>query len=573
MATKAVELARWQSALQSGDIHRIATTARRLADEKSKIDTSFRFTVCDKLWSPVGEVGEDLMIASGTDVRNDCPTGTLQLKGGSKLIEAFMGCRTTMVGVIVETAGLRFPYYVKKHTYKYQDSAWTGTAELKGIWDILNYYTIWPSWFLPIQAQPFSHAVYMWALCTVLENMVSECALRIQSGIWEFVNNALSLNPDIRAWFGTLLQSNGNIFQMLKTPMYVTRTNPLLDTSPLVGRTVRMESCGTVIKDITRAYGVDTRVDLWLPGDEQPDRWANLNQPTYVFSTKDRSQIEGPTKTVLDSALRTVIDLEGSLLGRVMDPILNPKPNPALPNDSFDMFEAQRLGVNFVAPYAIIVAPEDGEDSPIISCEITDHTPEGWQHVIGGRSPKWLNDIMNAFYAWMIDALMILIGITGVPSDLLSGFLNNAFFAFQLIQHYERRAEVGPYHPNVETFTATASAPYNVETLFAFINKLYDTSGYTSAIVRFYASGENAPYKLGRDIFKGGLMSLVYMSRTKMYTDYIEQLMWRITPDERELLVQLGDGKRDEAPLAKHQRFITAAFEAINVLTLAPQSG
>nr|WP_232061772.1 hypothetical protein [Mycobacterium xenopi] len=49
--------------------------------------------------------------------------------------------------------------------------------------------------------------------------------------------------------------------------------------------------------------------------------------------------------------------------------------------------------------------------------------------------------------------------------------------------------------------------------------------------------------------------------------------MWRITPDVREVTVQLGDGKRGEAPLAKHQRFITAIFEAINVLTLAPQSG
>lgn len=148
--------------------------------------------------------------------------------------------------------------------------------------------------------------------------------------------------------------------------------------------------------------------------------------------------------------------------------------------------------------------------------------------------------------------------------------MNNAFFAFQLIQHYERRNEVGPYHPGIETFTATASAPYNVETLFAFVNKLYDTRGYTSAIVKF-RNGQQ--YTLGRDIFKGGLMSLVYKGRKKMLTDYVEMVMWRITPDEREVLVQIGDGKRDEAPLAKHQRFLTAAFETINVLTLAPQSG
>jgi hypothetical protein len=49
--------------------------------------------------------------------------------------------------------------------------------------------------------------------------------------------------------------------------------------------------------------------------------------------------------------------------------------------------------------------------------------------------------------------------------------------------------------------------------------------------------------------------------------------MWRITPTEREVLAQIGDGRKDEAPLAKIQRLITGAFEALSILTLAPQSG
>lgn len=85
--------------------------------------------------------------------------------------------------------------------------------------------------------------------------------------------------------------------------------------------------------------------------------------------------------------------------------------------------------------------------------------------------------------------------------------------------------------------------------------------------------GPNAQYALGRDIFKGGLMSLVFRGRRYMLTDYIENVTWRITATARELMVQLGDGKRKESPLARQQRFITSAFEIINVLTLAPQSG
>ncbi len=176
---------------------------------------------------------------------------------------------------------------------------------------------------------------------------------------------------------------------------------------------------------------------------------------------------------------------------------------------------------------------------------------------------------MNATFAWLIDSLMIVVGFSGIPSDLLSGFLNNSFLAFQLLQHYERRDEVGPYHPAVERFYPTASAPYNIETVFAFINALFDSAGATTAQVTF-RNGDQ--YAWGRDIFKGGLMSLVYHRRTKMVTDYIENRMWRISPTESTVTVTLGDGRRDEAPLGKFQRFITGAFEAINVVTLAPQS-
>lgn len=569
MSKFAREEAAWRAARQSGDINRIAVTARKLTEAKSKVDTSFRFTVCDKYWTPMGSIGNELMEASGADPWNDCPTARIVHKGNSPLTQMFMDCRDTMVGVEVETAGERHNFYVKAHDYDYKQGEWTGTVEARGIWDILNYYVIWPSWWLPIQAQPFSHAIFIWALQTVLENMVAECAMRIQSGWLEFINNGLSLNTDVRAWFGTIMQalerdglSPQTFGRMLKTPTYVSRTNPFLDTSPMAARTVRMETVGTVIKDITRAYGVVTDMSLWRPGDPQPDKWANLDQPTYVFKTFDRSQIEGPTKTVLDSVLRTVVDLGGSL-GGIFKPVVQQVPGMD------GVFYAPSLGVDFEQPYAYLVAPEKGEDSSIIECKIRNQTPEGWQHIIGGRSPKWLNDLMNATFAWLIDSLMIVVGFTGIPSDLLSGFLNNSFLAFQLMQHYDRRDQVGPYHPAVERFHATASAPYNIETVFAFINALFDSQGYTTAQVTF-RNGDQ--YAWGRDIFKGGLMSLVYMSRTRMVTDYVKNRMWRITPEERTVTVTMGDLRRVEAPLAKHQRFLTSAFEAINVLTLAPQS-
>jgi hypothetical protein len=550
--------------LRANNDWRLAEQADIVADVKTRISKDWLVKIYDKFWTPIGEMGDDMMELTGTDPRNGLPTGVLKIKGSSDKVALFEECTSTMVGVTVETQGLRFAFYVDTFDYEFDGKSWTGTVHLNGIYDILNYYQIWPNWLLPIQAQIPSHAVFIWALCTVLETMVAECALRLQSGWNEFLNNALSLNLDVRTWIGTLLQSNGNIKTMLKTPMYVVRTNPLLDTSPLVARTVRMESCGTVIADLTKAYGVDTRVDLWLPGDAQPDEWVHLDQPTYVFTAKDRSQIEGPTKTVLDSVIRTTVDAAGAFFGE-LEPLIQTTPGMD------GVFQSPLLGIKFVPPWAVLVAPEPelGEKGSVSSCKISHHTPKGWQMIQGGRSPKWLNDLMNATYAWLIDSISILIGFTGIPSNILEGLANNLFLAFQLIQHYTRRDSVGPYHPAIEVFAATASSPYNIEAMFAFINMLWDTRGYVSAQATF-RNGE--VYLLGRDVFKGGLISILYRQRTRLLTDYIEMVLFRITPTERDVMVQIGDGNAEESPLARHQRNITGVFESINVLTLAPQS-
>ena len=566
---RAAELERLRRELLEGDQITAAEAAETLAEQDSSTSQRWDVTVCDMLWRPYGAVGDDLIELVGADPRNGMATAKLKIKGESELTDIMMSSKSTMVGVLVETAGIRLAFYVDTFDYEFNDGAWIGTASLVGIYDILNYIQIWPNWWAPLQFQLFSHAIFLGPLVSCIETMVSENALRLQSGMGEFFNNALSGNPDIRTWFGTALQGNKTLSQALKTPIYVVRTNPLLDTSPLVARTVRMESCGTVIADITRAYGVSVEVNLWLPGDPQPDEWTEkyasrrLTQPTYVVTVKDRSQIKGPTGTVVDSALRTVVDVAGSFFSEVKNVIQQVPGRDAV-------YISELLGIDYVEPWVMLIAPEPGEKGNVATARLSFHTPKGWQHIIGGRSPKWLNDLFNAYFSWLIDSIAILIGFTGIPSNILEGFLNNTVLAFQMVQHYDRRSEVGPYHPGIEVFHATASAPYNIETLFGFINALWDSRGWVSAIVTF-RNGE--VYTYGRDTFKGALVSVLFMGRSRIFTDYVEEIKFHLDATHRDILLQVGDGKAEEAPLAKHQRFLTGVFESINVVMLTPQSG
>ena len=558
-----------EETLAKSDLISRAIASDQIAEYREYFDKTWIVRVYDFLWREIGELGDDLMEMTGTDPRNAVPTATLRIKGGSEYVQTFMRCQDTMIGVTVETGGMRLAFYVDSFDWEFNKDEWVGTVHCLGIWDVLNYLQIWPNWLLPIQTQIPGRAIFIWGLRTVIAAMVGECALRIQSGLWEFINNALSLNPDIRAWFGTLLLSNGNLFDMLKTPVYMSPVNPLLDTSPIVARTVRMESCGSVIQDITRAYGVTVTVELWLPGDEQPDAYAKafpalaLHQPTYVVKATDRSQIVGPTGTIIDSVLRTIVDLIGSFFGD-MGQIIQTVPGMQ------GKFTSPLLGINYVVPWAVIVAPDPGDKGSVANCKISFHTQKGWQHIIGGRSPKWLNDLLNFIFGWIIDAISILLGFIGIPSSLLDGFLSNSIMAFQLIEHFGRRNQFGPYHPCIEVMHPTSSAPYNVETLFAFFNAFWDSRGYVSGQFVFR---DGDVYKLGVDIFKGGLISLVYDSRRRMLTDYIENVMFRYTPEARDVMIQVGDGKAEEAPLAKHQRFISGVLEAVNTITMAPQSG
>lgn len=573
----AAQLDEWKTQLNSRVPWRQAEASDRLSEVFESDDTDYVITVCDKFWNPIGIAGDYIKVA-GTIPRNAAPQATLQLRGGHWLDEYLSACEQTMVGVLIETDGICEAFYVKHHREKMgEDGKVILTSDLVGIYDVLNYLPIWPSYFLPIQVQPFSHAVFAGPICTVLEAAAAQQALRIQSGMWEFFNNALSLNPDMRAWFGTALQAianNGQVQSVLKTPLYVVRTGLFTDTSPGFIKTVRMTTVAQMITETTPAFGVDVRVYLWRVGDPQPDRWANLEQPTYVMTVKDRSQIEGPTKTILDSALRTVVDVQGSLLGDTLEPLLNPQ--GAYAPDGLHI--APTLGVNFVVPYAVLVTPDyivaDGEvvrdRSPLITYEIVRNTPLGWQHVIGGKSPKWLNDLLNAWFTFVIDIAQIILGFTGVPGNLLDGFLNDAFFAFQLIQHWGRRNAAGPYHPAIEVFTPTNSSPYNLEALFQFIGVLHESRGYTTAQATF--RGQNGPYKLGRDIFPGALMTLVYSSRTKMFTDHIEVVSFESDRNTRKLTVQIGDGKPLEHSSVQLRRNVSELIAGFNALTLAPNT-
>lgn len=114
------ELAGLNEALMHGTLEQRAAAADRLAEIRSAVPVDFVHHVNDRLWTRVGPIGADLMESSGADPRNNVPTATIKVKGTSDLVEHFMGCEQTLVGVEVEVGGLNFPFYVHSHDWEYE---------------------------------------------------------------------------------------------------------------------------------------------------------------------------------------------------------------------------------------------------------------------------------------------------------------------------------------------------------------------------------------------------------------------------------------------------------------------
>ena len=536
-------------------ISKATVIGRQAAAEPTQITV----TIYDKFWVPLGEC-HDYIQLSASKPRNKPAVLNLNLKGSDPLVPLIRKCRKEVVGITVEVGSLRWAYTVDTASYKLANGMKTLEVKALGLHDYLSYLLVYPNFLAPLQVQVPTRAVFIGPICTCIEVMIAEQAFRMQTGLWELTDNALSLNADWQAWIGTLLESRGNVLDMLHTPIYVVHHNPLIDASPFVEFNSRMETCYQVIEKLVKSYGVTVEMDLWLPGDPQPDQYSMLGVPTYVVRVVDRSDVTGPTNgTILDSIVKEVVNVEGSILGNVLDPLLNPTGEYAPPG----VYIAPTLGVDFVAPWAILV---DHPRGPMESFELTDHHPQGWAIVIGGKSPKWIQDLINATTSWLIDSLSILIGVTGIPSNLLDGLLADVLFAFQTVESFGRRNDMGPYG-RPSKFVPTGAAPYNIDALFSFISTLWDTRGYRSGMAQFR---NGYPYAVGKDIFPGALMSIA--ENGELYTDYIENVM--ITDNRKErcsVIVQIGDNKAEEAPIARFQRLITGIQEAVNILTLAPQ--
>lgn len=543
--------------LQSGDYR--AATAPQIRDIMTRADIPQTVvTLYSKTYEPLGEI-HDYLSLTCEFTRNAIDSATIVIKTTDPMAAVAMQCYETVVPVTIQIGSQRWSGRVDNFDYAMKDGVKTLTLQCMGDYAWFSKIMVWPNFLAPIQAQFPTRALFIGPAVTCIKTLVAEQCFRLQSGIWELSNNLLSLNLDWKAWFGNLLMTRGKLHDILLTPIVVAAgTGPLYDTSKWVSFNGRMDKISSVVEQVVKDNGLLLTADLWLPGDPQPEGMVvELRVPTIVVDVKDRSGITGPTGTFVDGIVTDVVDLQASVLGEVLSPFLNPGNKYAPEGVNI----APVLGVNFVKPWVIF---HDHPRSGITEFHLFGHHPLAYTVIGGGKSPKWLNDLINATFEWMIDAISIVIGITGIPSDLLNGTFDDVLLAFQMMENFERRVKLGPYGWP-EYFVQTGASAYTLDEWFALISAMWDSRGYHAVQIAF---DNGFPYTFGKDLFVGSLAS--FACEGMLYTEYLEKVTFTDDRNTRTKIVcTIGDGKRHDNPIIKLQRNLTHFQEAMQIITLS----
>lgn len=551
----------------------LASAAAWEAAQKQQMPpTDTVVTFYGKTYKPIGEC-YDYISLEVESKRNDMGTATIVLKSTDPLVPYIMQATTTVVPVTIQLGdNFRWSGRVNSYAYALNDKNVTLTVECIDDFAWFSRILVWPNFLLPLQVQFPKNAIFLGPAITCVLTMVSEQTFRLQSGLWEFVDNLLSLDLDWKAWFGTLLESDGNPLDMLMTPLMVQFIDPIFDASPWVALTGRMDKIFDLVKDTLMNYGLSLTANVWLPGDPQPATQSMgfsfipfpvpLTLPTILVNCVDRSGVVGPTGTFLDGLLKDVVDLQASVLGQTLSPFLNPNNEYYPANLGVNI--APALGINFVPSWVVFNGDETREYSGLLSFKLTGYHPLAYTVIGGGKSPQWIDDLINATLEFIIDAIEILIGFTGIPDSLLNGTFDDIFLAFQQQENAARRISLGPYgFP--EYFTRTGASAYTLDEWFALMQAMFDTQGYNC----IQLSWENGfPYTIGKDIFLGALVSFVLNGQ--LYTDYVYSVKLKDNRKTRaQVEIIVGNGKREVNPILRVVRMITGIEEIVNVLTMS----
>ena len=270
----------------------------------------------------------------------------------------------------------------------------------------------------------------------------------------------------------------------------------------------RWDNAWDVLKATWDAAGILLTADLWLPGDQQPfPNHTTLSRPTVVVDFTPRSTVSGAAGLLGQGwrSLQRVIDSD------------NISSVTSFADASIPSADGRDPWVKF-----------EFENAPSMSIrKSTDHT-----FLVGGQSPKGLNDVMEVGIKTVVAAGISLIPGIGPPiaeaikggGELLAKLAANRFLNLNEFTDKVRKAYHGRY---AYTSVAKTGQANSAEALQKAWQAKTETAGGLS--IEFDVDSPE-PYLPGRDFDLGDTIGV--RAWGAIWAAYISELTWTSTEDK-----------------------------------------
>ncbi|MBF6063012.1 hypothetical protein IU500_12450 [Nocardia terpenica] len=474
----------------------------------------FEIVIYDKFLNPLGEIN-NYSSAKVEFVWNEVGTGELTIPGDHTFAKLCMSADNTVVPITVTYNGKRWSGRVDVAVRK--GIKGRKTIELALIDDY--------AWFHAILAYPQPLSIPE-AQFPPQDVMIAPLRTLIY---WYLARNVWRLG----------------------LPITLMPYNPLTDTTPWQVGMARMVPLDELFAQWLKDSDCKLDISLWLPGDPQPHPLLYLTRPQYIIQVIDRPKTGGiiDTKTFLDG----IADAVGEVIAGFIE--------------AFGGFLIPGLaeaidGLLRRSEIPWVIWSEDS--SGVADAELTVKHPLYYSVVVGGKSPMWVNKLLDLAVELGMNLLFQLLSLATLPGlgTAIASVFHDVFLAFQKFADWAARARLGPL-AFPEGFVNTGAA-YTFATVQAGNKGLYDGRGQRSAKVQVM---DGFPFLAFVDYEVGVVCG--WEDDGEIFYDRVHSIGVEDTRTDRVLVsAVIGDDKTNEEPGAKGMRLAKSLTEAVNFLAV-----
>lgn len=474
----------------------------------------FEIIIYDKFLNPLGELN-NYSTAKCEFVWNEVGTGELDIPGDHPFAKLCMTADRTVVPISITYNGKRWSGRVDMATRK----------GIKGRKRIMLQLVDDYAWF---------HAIIAWPQPLSIPEV-------------QFPPQDIMVAPlrTLIYWYAAR-----NAWR-LGLPFTFLPYNIFADTTPWKIGMVRMVPLDELFAPWLAEEDCKLDISLWVPGDPQPHPDLFLTRPQYIVQVIDRPKTGGIINT------GTFLDGLADMLGEMFAGFIDAVGGFLIPGlaEALDGILRRKE-----VPWVIWSESSSG----VVDAELTVKHPMYYSVVVGGKSPTWVNKLVDLIAEVAVNAIFAILSLMVIPGlgTLLASIFHDVFLAFQKVADWAARESLGPL-AFPEGFVSAGTA-YSFASSQAASKGLWEGRGQRCAKVEVL---DGYPFLAFVDYEVGVIAG--WEDEGEIYFDRIQSIAIEDTRSDRvKVSTFIGDDKADEEPGAKGMRLIKSVNEAVNFLAV-----